>query len=779
MIGYAEETYVRDDCSYIQKGQFTDCLYFAFSSLCPSDFVAIAYVISTSKLHVSELRFDNCHFDEEGIRVFLKVIDSYELCFIRKLIIQNQYGNKLPIEALNLLLRKLTSLKSISLGRTVLAADDIKTLTANVTLMNLEFLHIFVSVDQSGVLENLYFGSKVLKKVYAGCRTTDKYCKPIPSLLWSQSQYVGSESDCLTWSLLFHVFGDKLCLYGNSIPGPVLLCSLSLSQINLGQFKNSTSFSLINCGIGDDAVTVLTDALKDSNKIKLLCLAVNKITGRGVAILATLLERNQNISIFTAPCNYIDNHGAEALAKSLQYCKYLKRVDLQCNNIGDEGAIVLAKAIQKTAQWLQLEVLLWNEHITQDGAEEVLKYCNKAAVKSINFQHLRSVVSAHPKVFKEALKYCDGIQRLDINEMIGRIDIDIVKNLAKQLKHFKNLQEFKFRPYNTTSCNTVALARELSHCFKLKSLDFVDSEIGSDGAKALAEGLLGCHDLEVLNLSCNKIGPEGIAALGDALKHKSKLKELYLSRNNVSSCAGEILSVNFSSTLRKLYLSCCCIDLDDAANLAVKLQHYSRLEELYLGGNKFGTKGTILLANSLRCSTLEVLDLSLNYIESQGIEALANCLQRCPALRILDLADNHIDERGMGSLIEGLKYCRLEELRLHSNPINSSGAITLAKGLEFYHHLEILNLSDCQIDSYGVTALASQLQHCRNLKCLFLRDNYITTEGALALASGLNFNLKLQELDLSVNLIEDYGGKELKNSFMMQKTLLFILTHIM
>ena len=410
---------MRDDCSYIQKGQFTDCLYLASSSLYPSEFVAIAYVISTSKLHVSELRFNNCHFDEEGIRVFLKVIDSYELCFIKKLTIQNEYGNKLPIEALNLLLRKLTYLKSISLGRTVLAADDIKTLTANVTLMKLKFLHIFVSVDQSGVLENLNFGSEAaLKKVYAGCGKTDKYCKPIPSLLWSQPQYFGSESDGLSWSHLFHVFGDKVCLYGNSIPGPVLLCGLSLSQINLGQFKNCSSFSLINCGIDDDSVTVLTDALKDSNKIKLLCLAVNKITGRGAATLATLLERNQNISIFTAPCNYIDNHGAAALAKSLQYCKYLKRIDLQCNNIGDEGAIVLAKAIHKAAQWLQLEVLIWNEHITQDGAEEVLKYCNKAAVKSINFQHLRSVVSAHPKVFMEALKYCDGIQRLDITEMI-------------------------------------------------------------------------------------------------------------------------------------------------------------------------------------------------------------------------------------------------------------------------------------------------------------------------------------------------------------------------
>ena len=355
-MGYAEETCVQDYCSYIQ-GQFTDCLYLASSSLYPSDFVAIAYVISTSKLHVSELRFNNCHFDEEGIRVFLKVVDSYELCFIKKLTIQNEYGNKLPIEALNLLLRKLTHLKSISLGRTVLVADNIKTLTANVTLMKLEFLHIFVSVDQSGVLENLNFGNEALKKVYAGCGKTDKYCKPIPSSLWSQSQF-GSESDGLPWSHLFHVFGDKLCLYGNSIPGSILLFGLSLSQINLGQFKNSTSFSLINCGIDDDAVTVMTDALKDSNKIKLLCLAVNKITGRGAATLATLLERNQNISIFTAPCNYIDNHGAAALAKSLQYCKYLKRIDLQCNNIGDEGAIVLAKDIQKAAQRLQLEVLL-------------------------------------------------------------------------------------------------------------------------------------------------------------------------------------------------------------------------------------------------------------------------------------------------------------------------------------------------------------------------------------------------------------------------------------
>ena len=63
-------------------------IYLSTSSLMPSDFIAIAYVMSTSSRHVSRLVFCNCIFDRVGIRTLLTKVEPSTWSFIKHIILK-------------------------------------------------------------------------------------------------------------------------------------------------------------------------------------------------------------------------------------------------------------------------------------------------------------------------------------------------------------------------------------------------------------------------------------------------------------------------------------------------------------------------------------------------------------------------------------------------------------------------------------------------------------------------------------------------------------------
>lgn len=127
-------------CSYVVEG---NRLCFTLALLSPSDFAAIAYVISNSEENsVSDLFFDKCIFLKEGVYAFNKILNvkrSNISCL-------NFHGQKCSIEqlqALNCLINVLSSsLKHLDISDTDLGILEITAVAEGLNLPNLRTLQV-------------------------------------------------------------------------------------------------------------------------------------------------------------------------------------------------------------------------------------------------------------------------------------------------------------------------------------------------------------------------------------------------------------------------------------------------------------------------------------------------------------------------------------------------------------------------------------------------------------------------------------------------------------
>ena len=769
------EYYYIGDHSFLSDDHST--LYLKHCYLSPLDFAAMGYVMSKISHHLSTIRFVHCHFDEEGIRTFLLTVNTYELCFIKNM--QVYRWNIMPslTKGLSLLLSNLRYLEKLDLGTDIMTDEDVKSLEG-ISLNNLKLLCICLSIKQRDVLDILKFGSTHLQ-VHAGSRT--------------EHRFLGCENQDITWSHLFHTFGKHLVPYSQSSPESMLLCCLDLHKISFGDFFNCVSYTLIDCGIDDERISKMTKALLSrSSKPWQLRLDINKITGKGAACLANLLRALPEIKVFSAHCNCIDDVGAIKIADALKHCQTLQSIDLQCNAIGDEGAKAIVKAAKHIKEWyMNSELYLWNQGITEDGMTEVLKYRDTAIIRSVNFLKSQHIIQTYPQLVKKALTYCYGLTELKVKDVLGESNFNLISMLTEELKNFSNLQYLNFENCSIGSTGAIILAEALKNLITLKALNIKGNKLYSDGALAIAGGLQHCINLEVLNMSLNMFSsPECIATLGGQLQYNSCLVELDLSQNILSSMADKVLNKSFCSTLQNLNLACCSIDSDGGISLAKKLKNCSSLQKLDLGGNVMGC-GLLDIANNLRCPNLQVLSLPAVNVDLDAAVALAGALKHCPVLEELNLADNNIDSESMKALAKGLMLSkRLKNLHLQYNRIGSEGAESLSRSLYDQPSLQVLSLLRCEIGSAGAVALAKGLKRCSNLLTLNLDFNEIGTEGAKALANGLKV-CSLRELRLLENPIEDPGAVELlqqlghvKDIYLSQdkfeeKTKLLMHRHIM
>ncbi|KDO19375.1 hypothetical protein SPRG_15465 [Saprolegnia parasitica CBS 223.65] len=90
---------------------------------------------------------------------------------------------------------------------------------------------------------------------------------------------------------------------------------------------------------------------------------------------------------------------------------------------------------------------------------------------------------------------------------------------------------------------------------------------------------------------------------------------------------------------------------------------FMTLRVLHLHRNSLQDHHAIALAKKLPARSLTVLDVSLNYIENAGIEALASVLPHLPTLQRLDVSHNAYDTIAHAAL----ERARLPTLRLQGS----------------------------------------------------------------------------------------------------------------
>ncbi len=733
------------------RGQ-QSCLSFKKNIFTPSDYNAISYVISEATHPTLALEFYSCRLQESGVE-HLITTSNHRLQEVTTLLYHSSTLVIDQFSILNYLLRRMPLLQVLDLSRTALSPNAINKLTENLKLFKLKCLLIQLPLQHTKIF----------------CKSLDvlsSSIKPETVLFYMKNKKLNGD---YLRSVLKQKFNssDIVCINSDETE-LVDWSNLEIEKTLIFSFlPHCISFNLVNCGIEDDMITSLTEALKKCNSIEKLVLDFNRISGEGATALVPIISNLKHLSM---KCNFIDDRGAKSLASGLQRNTDLVHLDLEFNSFGDEGATAIASAVRH----LDISLYLWNAKITEEGATSVLGYVSSTIVHSPQMCDFRGVDTDDPESYCRALECCTSHTRIEysINSRPG-------SKCEEKLRSFTNLRELQLvcadvneEKMKNLYLNTLEAFKNLNKLVNLQALTVSTgfllrictnfSEREQVLGTSLADGLKSCTNLQTLNISLNSVGSEGAVALADGLKSCTNLQTLNIRGNSVGSEGAVALADGLKSCTNLQTLDIChnSIDSEGAVALADGLKSWTNLQTLNISGNSIGSEGAVALADGLKfCTYLQTLDIYHNSIGSEGAVALADGLKSCTNLQTLDICHNSIDSEGAVALADGLKsWTNLQTLNISGNSIGLEGAAALADGLKSCTNLQTLNISLNSVGSEGAVALADGLKSCTNLQTLNIRGNSVGSEDAVALADGLKSCTNLQTLDICHNSIDSEGA---------------------
>ena len=201
---------------------------------------------------------------------------------------------------------------------------------------------------------------------------------------------------------------------------------------------------------------------------------------------------------------------------------------------------------------------------------------------------------------------------------------------------------------------------------------------------------------------------------------------------------GIVQALQVNSTLIVLYLSVNNIETNGAKSLATALLHNQTLEELHISNNNIMDDGVIAISkcfkisddNSTKLNCIKSLNLIANCLTSHSVTAIITIIQE-GALGSLDLSYNKLGEIGAHEISKALQTnLTLRQLCLSGNAIGVGGALSIAVVLHHNHTLAVLDISYNEILDDGAIAIAECLKTNRTLKYLNVSHNSITEIGA-------------------------------------------------
>ena len=378
-----------------------------------------------------------------------------------------------------------------------------------------------------------------------------------------------------------------------------------------------------------------------------------------------------------------------SLADIVGFFPRLEYLSLEGNNL---GLTRIGAAVQEIEVRPALKFLCLKENFLRvDGllrVREVLWKCPGLTHLDLSCNTFRSV---EMDVLVGMFSQCTLLSTLnfDGNDM-DHEDADLT--LAKALLPLESLTDLNLQ-FNRLG-DLLHMGAVLRKCVGLRYLDLGLAVIHDSGATTLAGVLRTCTEVRVLNLSTNEIGVAGTEELSRALGACVDLKGLNMSNNAIRQRGAEALA-GVVGNVRYLSLSNCGI----------------------------GARGVEALAG-VECEDLLSLDVSGNFMNSVGVQAIDGAAGNWPALESLSISSNALGASGMRAVVRVLaKYTNLTSLQLAGNDIQDEGVEILTHGLVQCTTLQELSLTNNNITDAGATCLAGVLPKCTALTELLISYN--------------------------------------------------------
>ena len=235
----------------------------------------------------------------------------------------------------------------------------------------------------------------------------------------------------------------------------------------------------------------------------------------------------------------------------------------------------------------------------------------------------------------------------------------------------------------------------------LKYLVLSGCNISDDGCEEIANGLAVTPQLTKLDLSANSISDSGMITLCRTLQTLPVLKELNMSFNQLS-CSCEDLGpaiktyLESSKIIKTLNFQSCNISDPICKLIGLAMNTNRSLNFLDMSDNKITSKGANILLDSLQYNNIIELNLSRNYIFTDGYD-VGQTLQRILAannhLASLSLNSGAINNGSLAGIVVGLNRNKtLQELTLDFSQCNLWMLRTLL--VESNSNLDRINLSN-------------------------------------------------------------------------------------
>lgn len=266
-------------------------------------------------------------------------------------------------------------------------------------------------------------------------------------------------------------------------------------------------------------------------------------------------------------------------------------------------------------------------------------------------------------------------------------------------------------------------------------------------------------------------------ALFDAITKLESLKVFGLYRSELNSSCGPLID-----TLLRNHLSLESLDLSDNYLLSEGVVAFSgaltvnkSLKRLVLQSNSIDHEGVVALCQALESNhTLQELSLSDNLVQWEGAQAIAKLLKTTSSLTHFYLGRNGLEDEAIGLIFDAMALnSSVVDLGMDgSNPETSiHSARSLLNMLESNTTLQELNLSFNTWGREVGKAIGEGLKRNKTLSDLSLNSCGFDAHSVRDVSEGLIDNRSLTVIDLSYNQMSDEGVEYLVQCLKLNQTL--------